>query len=298
MDQALNFQALSQNLVFGLLVGALYGLVALGLSLVFGVTKFLNVAHGELLMFGGYASFWAFSLLGIDPFLSIPITIIFLSLIGALLYKLVFSRTVKLPEESKIKNTLLVAFGLSVILQNLALRFWSADERGITTSYFSTAFTVMGVRFPISKVAILVVAIVFLIALQLFLKKTYTGKAIRATTQNWEAASLMGIDIHKVYLLSFSLGAALAGVAGTLVAINYSIQPSMGLGWTMKALIVMVLGGLGNIPGTIIGGLILGLTESTTSFFISSNYREVAGLILFILVLIFRSQGFFGSKEV
>lgn len=291
------FQALSQNLVFGILVGALYGLVALGLSLVFGVTKFLNVAHGELMMFGGYASFWAFSLLGIDPFLTIPITIVVMFLLGAFLYLLVFSRTVKLPEESKIKNTLLVAFGLSVILQNLALRFWTADERGITTSYFSTAFTVMGVRFPIVKVASLVIAITFLLALQLFLKKTYTGKAIRATTQNWEAASLMGIDIHKVYLLSFALGASLAGVAGTLVTINYSIQPAMGLGWTMKALIVMVLGGLGNIPGTIIGGLILGVTESATSFFISSNFREVAGLILFLFVLVFRPQGLFGSKE-
>ncbi len=290
-------QSLGQNLVFGLLVGALYGLVALGLSLIFGVTKFLNVAHGELVMFGGYASFYAFSLLGLDPFLSIPLTILVLFILGAILYKLVFSRTIKLPEESKIKNTLLVAFGLSVIFQNLALRFFTADERGITTTYFSQAFSLGGVRFPLPKVAILVVTVIFLIILQLILKKTYTGKAIRATTQNWEAASLMGIDIHKVYLLSFAMGAALAGVAGTLVAVNYSIQPSMGLGWTMKALIVMVLGGLGNIPGTIIGGLILGLTESTTSFFISSNYREVAGLVLFLLVLIFRPQGLFGSKE-
>jgi branched-chain amino acid transport system permease protein len=290
-------QSLAQNLVFGLLVGALYGLVALGLSLIFGVTKFLNVAHGELLMFGGYATFWAFSLLGLDPFLTIPITVIFLLLIGAILYMLVFSRTARLPEESKIKNTLLVAFGLSVILQNLALRFWTADERGITTSYASVAFTVLGVRFPLVRIISLVVAVIFLLALQIFLKKTYTGKAIRATVQNWEAASLMGIDTHKVYLLSFALGAALAGVAGTLVTVNYSIQPAMGLGWTMKALIVMVLGGLGNIPGTFIGGLILGVTESATSFFISSNYREVAGLILFILVLIFRPQGLFGTKE-
>jgi branched-chain amino acid transport system permease protein len=287
----------SQNLAFGLLVGALYGLVALGLSMIFGVTKILNVAHGELLMFGGYASFWAFSLLGLDPFLSIPTTIIFLFLIGAVLYKLIFSRTVKLPEESKIKNTLLVAFGLSVILQNLALRFWTADERGITTAYASDALTVLGVRFPLVRIASLAVAIIFLIALQLFLKKTYTGKAIRATVQNWEAASLMGIDIHKVYLLSFAIGAALAGAAGTLVAVNYSIQPAMGLGWTMKALIVMVLGGLGNIPGTFVGGLILGVTESSTSFFISNNYREVAGLVLFLLVLIFRPQGLFGTKE-
>jgi len=290
-------QNLGQNLAFGLLIGALYGLVALGLSLVFGVTKFLNVAHGELLMFGGYASFWAFSLLGLDPFLTIPITIVFLFLIGAILYKLVFSRTVKLPEEAKIKNTLLVAFGLSVILQNLALRFWTADERSITASYAGAAITVLGVRFPAVRLASLGVAIIFLVALQLFLKKTYTGKAIRATVQDWEAASLMGIDIHKVYLLSFALGAVLAGAAGTLVTVNYSIQPAMGLDWTMKALIVMVLGGLGNIPGTFIGGLILGVTESTTSFLISSNYREVAGLVLFLLVLIFRPQGLLGKKE-
>jgi branched-chain amino acid transport system permease protein len=217
--------------------------------------------------------------------------------IGAILYKLVFSRTIKLADESKIKNSLLVAFGLSVILQNLALRFWTADERGITTSYAGTAFTVLGARFPLIRLSSLVVAVIFLLALQLFLRKTYTGKAIRATVQNWEAASLMGIDIHKVYLLSFAIGAALAGVAGTLVAVNYSIQPTMGLGWTMKALIVMVLGGLGSIPGTFFGGLILGITESATSFFISSNYREVAGLVLFILVLIFRPQGLFGAKE-
>lgn len=290
-------ESAAQNLVFGILVGALYGLVALGLSLVFGVTKFLNVAHGELLMFGGYASFWAFSLLDLDPFLTIPISIVFLFLIGALLYIFIFSRTVKLPEESKIKNTLLVAFGLSVILQNLALRLWTADERGIPVDYSSISLTLLGVRFPVVRVAGLVVAVLLLLALQLFLKKTYTGKAIRATVQNWEAASLMGIDIHKVYLLSFAIGAALAGAAGTLVAVTFSVQPTMGLGWTLKALIVMVLGGLGNIPGTFLGGIILGVTESATSFFINSNYREVAGLILFLLVLIFRPQGLSGAKE-
>jgi branched-chain amino acid transport system permease protein len=290
-------ESLVQTLAFGILVGALYGLVALGLSLVFGVTKLLNVAHGELIMFGGYVSFWVFSKLGLDPFLAIPLTMIVLALLGALLYRLVFSWTIKLPEEVKIKNTLLVAFGLSIILQNLALRFWTADERGITASYAGAALTVLGVRFPAVRVISLLVAVVCLVGLQLFLKKTYTGKAIRATVQNWEAASLMGIDIHKVYLLSFAIGAALAGAAGTLVVVNYSIQPAMGLDWTMIALVVMVLGGLGNIPGTLVGGLALGLTESATSFFISSNYRAVAGLILFLLVLIFRPQGLFGSKE-
>jgi branched-chain amino acid transport system permease protein len=290
-------ESLGQTLAFGILVGALYGLVALGLSLVFGVTKLLNVAHGELIMFGGYVSFWVFTKLGLDPFLSILLTMIVLALLGALLYRLVFSWTIKLPEEVKIKNTLLVAFGLSIILQNLALRMWTADERGLTMSYAGAALTFFGVRFPAVRVISLLVAVVCLVALQLFLKKTYTGKAIRATVQNWEAASLMGINIHRVYLLSFAIGAALAGAAGTLVVVNYSIQPAMGLDWTMIALVVMVLGGLGNIPGTLVGGLALGVTESATSFLISSNYRAVAGLILFLLVLIFRPQGLFGSKE-
>jgi branched-chain amino acid transport system permease protein len=290
-------ESVSQTLILGILVGALYALVALGLSLVFGVTKFLNVAHGELLMFGGYASFWVFSLLGVDPFLTIPTTLVSLTLIGAIIYRLVFVRMVKLPEETKIKNTLLVGFGLSVILQNLALRFWSADDRGITASYSSVAFTVLGVRFPLVRLASLLTALVFLLALHLFLRKTYTGKAIRATVQDWEAATLMGIDIHRVYFLAFVLGAALAGVAGTLVAVNYSIEPSMGLNWTLKALIVMVLGGLGSITGTLVGGLLLGLTESATSLLLGSNYREVVSLVLFVLILIFRPQGLFGTKE-
>jgi branched-chain amino acid transport system permease protein len=286
-----------QNIVFGLLVGALYGLAALGLSLVFGVTKYLNVAHGELLMIGGYASFWMFSLLDIDPFLSIITTILFLLVIGLVLYKLLFARMVKLPEEAKIKNTLLVGFGLSVILQNLALRLWTADDRGITTLYSSEVLTFLGIRFPVVRLASLGVALVFLLLIHLFLRKTYTGKAIRATVQDWEAATLMGINIQKVYLISFIIGAALAGVAGTLVSVNYSIEPSMGLNWTLKALIVMVLGGLGSITGTFVGGLVLGVTESFTSLLISSNYREVVGLILFLLVLIFRPQGLFGTKE-
>jgi branched-chain amino acid transport system permease protein len=290
-------ESLGQTLAYGILVGALYGLVALGLSLIFGVTKLLNVAHGELIMFGGYVSFWVFTKLGLDPFVALPLTMIVLALLGAMLYRLVFSWTIKLPEEVKIKNTLLVAFGLSVILQNLALRFWTADERGITTSYTGDALTVLGMRFPAVRLISLLVAVVCLVALQLFLKKTYTGKAIRATAQNWEAASLMGINIHKVYLLAFAIGAAMAGAAGTLVVANYSIYPGMGLDWTMIALITMVLGGLGNIPGTMVGGLALGVTESATSFFISSNYRAVAGLVLFLLVLIFRPQGLFGKKE-
>jgi len=289
--------AVAQGLVFGLLVGALYALAAVGLSLVFGVTKFLNVAHGELLMFGGYASFWLFTLLDVDPFASIPLSIIFLVLIGLVLYKLLFSRMVKLPDEDKIRNTLLIGFGLGLILQNVALRLWTADDRGITTSYAGEAFTLLGVRFPIVRVASLVIATVFILALQLFLRRTYTGKAIRATVEDWEAATLMGINVHRVYLLSFVMGAALAGAAGTLVAVGYSVDPAMGMHWTLKGLIVMVLGGVGSITGTLIGGLILGVTESATSILIGGNYRQAVGLIIFLVVLIFRPQGLFGARQ-
>ena len=288
---------IAQNLVFGILVGALYGLAAVGLSLVFGVTRFLNVAHGELLMFGGYASFWAFTLLGIDPFLSLPLTIVFLLLMGLVIYKLLFARMVKLSEGTKIQNTLLVGFGLSLILQNLALRFFTADTRSITTAYSGAVWTILGVRFPVVRVASMVIALVLIVALQFFLRRTYTGKALRATVENWEVATLMGIDIQRVYLLSFVMGAALAGVAGALVSVGYSIDPAMGMSWTLKSLVVMVLGGLGSLTGTFVGGILLGVTESATGYFLSLTYKEVVGLVLFVLILIFRPQGLFGTQE-
>jgi branched-chain amino acid transport system permease protein len=291
------FEFAAQNLVIGILLGALYGLAAVGIAMVFGVTKFLNVAHGELLMFGGYATFWLFNLFDLDPFLSLPLTIIFLLLIGVVLYQLLFVRMVKLPEEEKIKNTMLVGFGLTLILQNIALNLWTANDRGVTTSYAGEAFIWLGVRFPYVRLAGLVISLVCLVALQQFLQRTYTGKAIRATAEDWEAASLMGIDVHKVYLLSFLIGTALAGVAGTLVLVSFSVSPSIGLHWTLKSLIVMVLGGVGNFIGTFVGGILLGATESATAFYISGNYREVVGLVLFLLILIFRPQGLFGAKE-
>jgi len=282
--------SLPQTLVYGVLVGALYGLAAVGLSLVFGVTDFLNVAHGEFLMLGAYASFWLFTLWGVDPFASIPLSIIFLLLIGGLLYKVLFVRMVKLPTEDKIRNTLLVGFGLGLILQNVAQRLWTADLRSITPPYAGEVFEVLGVRFPVVRVASLVISFVALIGLQLFLRRTYTGKAIRATVEDWEAATLMGINVHRVYLLSFVMSAALAGMAGTLVGIGYSMEPAMGMSWTLTALIVMVLGGFGNIRGTFVGGIVLGVTESVASIFIGPSYRQVVGLVIFILVLIARQS--------
>jgi branched-chain amino acid transport system permease protein len=288
---------LPQNLVIGLLVGGLYGLAAVGLSLVFGVTKILNVSHGELLMLGGYASFWLFTLFSVDPFLGLPLAILLLVLLGLVLYKVVFARMTKLGEESKIKNTMLVGFGVGIVFQNVAQRLWTADQRGVTTTYSSWGFTLFDVRFPIVKVASFLIALFVLVALHLFLKRTYLGKAIRATVQDWEAAALLGISTDRVYLTSFLMGAGLAGLAGALVSVGYSIEPTMGLEWTLTSLIVMVLGGLGSFVGTFAAGVLLGITQSLTSFWLGGAYREMVALLLFLLVLVVRPQGLFGARE-
>ncbi|NLF12119.1 MAG: branched-chain amino acid ABC transporter permease [Anaerolineaceae bacterium] len=288
---------LAQNLIFGLLVGGLYGLAAVGLSLVFGVTKILNVSHGELLMLGGYAGFWLFTLFGIDPFLGLPLNILLLVLLGVVLYKGIFARMTRLGEESKIKNTMLVGFGLGIIFQNVAQRLWTANERGITTTYSSSVFTLFDVRFPIVRVASFLIALFVLVALHLFLKRSYMGKAIRATVQDWEAAALLGISTDRVYLVSFLLSAGLAGLAGALVSVGWHVVPTMGLDWTLTSLIVMVLGGLGSFVGTFIAGVLLGMTESLTSFWLGGAYREIVALLLFLLVLVLRPQGLFGTKE-
>jgi branched-chain amino acid transport system permease protein len=288
---------LPQNLVIGLLVGGLYGLAAVGLSLMFGVTKILNVSHGELLMLGGYASFWLFTLFDVDPFLGLPAVILALVVLGFILYKLVFGRMTTLGEEDKIKNTMLVGFGIGIVLQNVAQRLWTADQRGVTTAYSSAVFTVFGVRFPIVRVASFLIALFVMVALQLFLKRTYFGKAIRATVQDWEAAAVLGISTDRVYLVSFLMGAGLAGLAGALVSVGYSLEPSLGLEWTLTSLIVMVLGGLGSFVGTFVAGVLLGITQSLTSLLLGGAYREMVALILFLLVLTIRPQGLFGTKE-
>ena len=290
-------ETLVQNIVFGLLLGALYGLAAVGLSLVFGVTKFLNVAHGELLMLGGYVSFWLFNLYHVDPFVSLPLAALALVVVGIVLYSLLFSRTVKMDEEQKVQTTMLIGFGVSLILQNLAQRLWTADDRSITTAYSRMSWTLFDIRFPIVRVASMVVAILLVIALHQFLQRSYFGKAIRATVEDWEEATIIGIDTHRVYLVAFVIGAAFAGVAGALVSVGYSIVPSMGLEWTLVCLVVMTLGGLGSIIGTFVGGLILGVAQALTAFAVGGAYRQVVGLLLFLVVLAVRPQGLFGVKE-
>lgn len=285
---------LPQQIVFGLLVGSLYGLAAAGLSLVFGVLKILNVAHGELIMVGGYASFWIFALLGVDPFLTLLLTVPIMLVVGFFLYHGLFTFVAASAEEARIRNSLLIGFGLTLVFHNLAVLFWTADERGIATAYSGQVIRVLGLAFPLMRLGGLAAAFLVILGLHWFLHRTYLGKAIRATAEDWEAAALMGINIDTTYRVAFALGVATAGIAGTLVTIGYSVSPSIGLEWTLKALIVVVLAGLGSIMGTFVGGLLLGVTESASTILLGGAYREVVGLVLFLGILLARPQGLFG----
>ena len=288
--------ALVQQLVLGLLIGGLYGLAAAGLSLVFGVLKVLNVAHGELIMLGGYAAFWLFALFGLDPFAALAVVVPGAFVFGVALYGILFRFVVRAHEETRIKNSLLIGFGVSLALHVLAVRLWTADERSITMAYGGEVLTVAGLAVPVVRLASLAVALALIAGLHLVLTRWRWGLAIRATADDWEAALLIGIDVRRAYLLAFALGTALAGAAGTLVAVAYSVSPSIGLEWTLKALIVVVLAGLGSVMGTFIGGLLLGVAEAVSASTVGGAYREVVGLVLFVVILIARPQGLFGRS--
>ena len=288
------FQLVAQTFVSGIQIGAMYGLIAVGLSLTFGVMKILNIAHGEFLMVGGYIAFWLFTLHGVDPLLGLPLVAVALFVLGAAFYKLLFSGLARFHEETKVKNSLLVAFGLFLIFPQIARWLWTSDERAITPIYSGESFPILGVRCGYVPLAGLVVAVVVILGLHLFLKKTYFGKSVRATTENWKSAKLMGINVDRTYMITFALGTTLAGLAGVFVAMTQTVTPDVGMFWTLKALIVVVLAGVGSVGGAFFAGLILGVIEAVSAIFIGA-YTVALGLMIFLLILMFRPQGLFGK---
>jgi branched-chain amino acid transport system permease protein len=290
-------QLILQSAVSGILVGGLYGLAALGLALAFGVLKVLNIAHGELVMLGGYTSFYLVTQLGLDPFASLPIVFVVLMAIGLVLHLVVFRFVVRFDVEHRIKNSMLIAFGLVLVLQAAAVQVFTADERATNASYSGEALTVGVVRLPLTRLGGLAAAVVAVVLLEWLLRRTTFGRAIRATSQDWSLAMLTGIDIRRVYLVAFGIAAGLAGLTGAMVTLSSSVSPSIGLDWTLKALIVVILAGLGSIRGTVIAGVLLGLAEGLATPFVGSQYREVVALVLFLIVLSIRPQGLFGDTS-
>ena len=288
-------QNVIQNLVFGLFVGSIYGIGAVGLALVFGVLKMLNIAHGELVMLGAYAGFWAFAALGLDPFVALLLVVPLMFALGVLLHVVLFERVTRMEPETKIKNSLLISFGLGLILQNSATLAWTGDERSIQTAYAGLGMEVAGIALPYTRLATFGIALLCIFALAQFLRQTRWGRAVRATAEDWEAATQAGIDIRRMYLLTFGLGTATAGVAGVLIGMTFGFTPAIGLTWTLKSLIIVVLAGTGSILGAFPAGLLLGLAEALSGITIGAEYREVVGLALFLVVLLLRPQGLFGK---
>jgi branched-chain amino acid transport system permease protein len=281
-----------QLLVSGILQGGVYALVSIGLTLIFGVLDVVNFAHGEFLMIGMYAVFWICTLLHIDPYVSLLLVAPLLFFVGLFVGRTVIRQTIGAPSSVQIFATV----GVSLILMNGALVLWKADFRSVPTAYASGALTLGPVFIGYPQLMSFIGSLVFSAMLFPFLRYTYLGKAIRATAQDRRAAMLMGIDIQKIYIFTFGIGIALVGIASSLLAPIYSIYPGIGAQFVLVAYVAVVLGGLGNIPGAILGSLIIGITETFSGFFISPGWRQAIYYAVFILVLIFRPQGLFGQK--
>lgn len=286
---------IAQIIMYGVIIGIFYALVAVGLSLLFGVMKYMNIAHGSFVVIGGYISFWLFDLLGIDPFLSIPFVLVIMFVIGLIVYGLVFSPLKRFAEGQRLGNSMLITFGLILVLDNLVAFLWTSDVKTITAPYSGQVIQLLGIRVPFTSLGVIGVTFAIIGILHLFLSRTYIGQSIKATAQDWEAASLLGININRTYLIACGISVALAGAAGTAVVLMYSISPYSGLEWMLVSMIVLVFAGLGKIREVFLAGLALGLLEQLGVFLLGGHYRAVVGLVLFVLILILRPQGLFAK---
>ncbi|MEW6261890.1 MAG: branched-chain amino acid ABC transporter permease [Thermodesulfobacteriota bacterium] len=279
-----------QSLVNGILTGALYAMIGIGLTIIFGVMRIINMAHGEMVMLGMYGSFWAHQAWKIDPFLSIVIWVPLAFLAGMLAYRFLLKNIVPAGE----LNTLLYTAGLSLFVANLALLVWTGDYRTIKLAYAILPLRPWGIAVPIPLALAFGLAVIITGLLYWFLVRTNTGRAIRATAQEPEAAALMGISPGLMATLTFGLGTALACGAGVLLAPSLYLYPTVGEILVAKCFVIVVLGGLGSVPGAIAGGLILGVVESLGAVYVSVPYKDAIGFVIFLLVLLFRPSGLFG----
>ena len=282
-------QLFGQILVNGVLLGGLYGLMALGMGLVWGVLNIVNLMHGALIMLGGYAVYYLYTGAGIDPFAALPLAMTALFCLGYLLQRLVIGTIAR----SALLNTLLITFGLDVVITFLALAAFSADFRTINPPYAGDNFDVGGITVPVAPLLAFGVALVLTGALWLFLDGSRTGRAIRACAQNLTAARLHGVNPRRIYALTFGIGSALAGAAGGLYGIVSQITPYVGNTLTAKSFVIAILGGLDRPRGVILGGLALGIAEAMTAVYLDPTYTNVISFGLLVLILISRPSRLF-----
>jgi branched-chain amino acid transport system permease protein len=292
-------ELLSTQLLFAALVtGALYALTALGLNLVYGTMRLLNVAHGEFVMLGAYATYWVFTLTSLPPLAALPAVAIATGALGLAAYRGLFRGLLRNPTlASRIEsNSLLLFFGLSIVLQNAVAAIFTPTPRGY--AYLDAIITIGPLSMASDRLAALIIAAGVTLAIVLFLRFNLLGLAIKALIQSREATQIVGIDVGRVQATSFVVGFGLAGLAGGLVSMLGQISPFMGFPYTISAFVVIILGGLGNLTGGIIAALLLGVLETYGVALTSTNYRSILIYGVFILILIIRPQGLMGSRQV
>jgi len=284
-------EILFQTLASGVMIGLIYALVAIGLTMIFGVMDIVNFAHGEFLMLGMYSAFWMFSLYALDPLYTLPLTVLMLFAFGVLLYQFVIVRIINAPMLSQIFTT----FGIMILLRGVAQFFWKPDFRSIENSLVSGTVKALGVQVGRPQLVAGIGAIVITGLIYFFLNKTRLGAALEATASDKEAARLMGIDSHKMFALAWGVAAACAGAAGVLLSTFFPIFPDVGANFILLAFVVVNLGGFGSITGAFWAGILVGVIEVMGGLLLGPQYKTAVVLVLFLGVLMFRPQGLMGK---
>ena len=284
-------ELLLQTLLSGVLTGLVYALVAVGLTLIFGVMDIVNFAHGEFLMFGMYASFWGFALWKLDPLFTLPFTALLLFAVGAAVYRLVVRRITDAPMLSQIFTT----FGLMILFRGIAQYLWKPDFRSVDHTVVAGKATLAGLQLGLPQVAAGAGAVLTTGAVWWFLRSTRLGAALEATAADKEAAALMGIDAQRMFALAWGIGAACAGVAGALLSTYYPIFPEVGSSFILIAFVLVALGGFGSVAGAFWAGILVGVVEVVGGFLWNPAYKLVLVLSLYLLVVWFRPRGLMGK---
>jgi branched-chain amino acid transport system permease protein len=285
-------QTLVEQLLNGLTLGAMYGCIAVGQALIFGVARLINFAHGDMFMVGAYTFFLAFSVVGLPYPLAVIVSVVVMFGFGGLFERVVIRPILDRPWHVHLIATL----GASVVLTNAFILMWGTTPKVVPTSYSATILEFAGFRMSLQRVIVLVVTVLGFFALHLFLEKTKTGKAMKAMSQNRDACAVVGVDVRRISTLTFALSCGLLGLASSVVAPLFIISPTMGMGLTFKAFAAVIMGGFGQVNGAIYGAFILGLTEALAAGYISVEYKDAIAFAMMVLVLLLRPQGLFGRK--
>lgn len=281
--------AILQATIDGLLMGGVYAVTAIGLTLIFGVMKIVNFAHGALMMLGMYVTYWLFTLFGINPYLTVPFSIAIMFMIGWFIQRYLLNKIIDAPQH----NQLLLTLGIMLFLQNLALFLWTPDYRNISIPGLSSSLQIGALSLNKPKLLAFFFALAITAILFLILHKTNLGRAIRATSQERDGASLVGIKVKNINAVAFGIGTACAGVAGSLIVPFFFTSPAVGSVFLLRAFVVAILGGLGNFGGALVAGLIVGLAESLSGLLFSGSWNDFVIYGIFIIVLLLRPTGLF-----